>query len=225
MRFLGKNIKRVIDLSQPFYDGCPHCPANGMPVLENILTVRKDGANLERIITSLHTGTHVDAPRHLYDELKSIDEYPLESFMGQAVPLKLTNKGCKEPIEARDLEKYGNKIGRDDIVLLVTGWGLKRSMTEEWIHNSPYLTEEGALYLAEKQIKGVGIDHFTVGTTIRDIDFATHTALFKAGIWIVEDMFLPEELFSREKWFFIAMPMNIKGVSGSFVRPVVFDVM
>jgi len=42
-----------------------------------------------------HVGTHVDAPYHLSSDGKTIDEMPLDLFMGKAICLDLIPAGVK----------------------------------------------------------------------------------------------------------------------------------
>ena len=50
----------------------------------------------------------------------------------------------------------------------------------------------------------------------------THTILLGAGIWVVEELRFPAEVFSLPQPLkFWAMPLNWPGCSGAFCRPVV----
>src|SRR5699024_4208769 len=77
------------------------------------------------IISTLdHVGTHVDAPLHVNPNGESVDELPLDMFIGKAVCLDLTYIGDLEDIEVKDLEEAEKKSGikiNGHIVLLNTG--------------------------------------------------------------------------------------------------------
>ena len=48
----------------------------------------------------------------------------------------------------------------------------------------------------------------------------THTILLRANLWIVEDLFFPEEIFRVPQPFeFMSLPINFKGFTGAFCRP------
>src|SRR5437763_1505934 len=74
---------RLIDLSQPLYDGCPNCPAHP-PVQSTIIADHaRDGWRVELLTLSNHTGSHIDAPLHKLAGARSLDDMPLERFVGK----------------------------------------------------------------------------------------------------------------------------------------------
>src|SRR3989338_1641446 len=81
----------------------------------------KEGANESKLDIHVHTGTHVDAPYHVLDNGKRIDELNPDKFMGKCVVLDFTKE--KNSITENSLTKIKNsklKINKDDIVLLKT---------------------------------------------------------------------------------------------------------
>ena len=51
------------------------------------------GVNKEIVEVSTHTGTHCDAPFHFFADGTTIDQVPLESYVGPGVIVDLRNKG------------------------------------------------------------------------------------------------------------------------------------
>ena len=75
---------KLYDISQEVFD-CTVFPGDPKP--QNIkVSDMKDGAlyNLTEIHMCAHNGTHVDSPYHFIDDGKTIDEIPLEKFIGPA---------------------------------------------------------------------------------------------------------------------------------------------
>jgi kynurenine formamidase len=106
-----------------------------------------------------HTGTHVDAPLHVKKNGKSIDELPIEKFMGEGVVLDMRHKGPSEAITPEDIENSNPKIQESDIVILNTGWHEKWGNTAEYLDEHPGLNEDSAYYLVEgKKVKMIGTD-------------------------------------------------------------------
>ena len=87
-----------------------------------------------------------------------------------------------------DLAPHLKSDLRDKIVLLNTGWGQKRAKSDEWLHHAPMLGHDGARWLAERQIRGVGIDYYSIG------DATVHETLLSKNIWIVEELNFPAEV-------------------------------
>jgi len=212
---------KILDLSQPVFADCPNCP--GHPAVEANLIARHptDGWHMELLSLASHTGSHLDAPLHKIEGGKAIDDFPLETFVGQAVIADLRNSLTDQPIGASLLETTLPAEISDKIVLLATGWGHRRAASDEWHFHSPYLAPDGAAWLVQQQARAVGIDHYSIGGS-GDDNARTHEILLGAEMWIVEDLAFPDEIFVIPQPFqFWSMPINFRGFSGSFCRPVV----
>ena len=215
-------IRRMLDLSQPLYHNCPVLPDFDPPKFDYILIGPRDGWKLERVTMNLHTGTHVDAPSHLADFTVNLDDVAIERFQGEAIYVPLAHKRPSEPITRADLEPYGDRLTDRCVVLLYTGWGEKRAWTREWIYESPYLSNEGARYLAEKRVRGVGIDHFSIGGTGAENE-ETHRILLGAGIWVAEGLSLDKPELAEGEWTVMALPILVREASGAPARVVAFQ--
>ncbi len=216
-------FKRIIDLSQPLYDGAPGAAFFPPPSVKSIKSQAADGFNLEMMSLTTHTGTHLDAPFHFLPEAKTIDALPLSDLMGTAVPIDLYGKKPSEPITAADLEAYGSRIGPGLVVLLCTGWGEKRRSGDKTYFESPYLTEDGARWLAARHVTGVGIDHFSISGSDYEQSVPPHLILLSAGIWIAEDLYLSRDLLEGGPWWVVATPLLIRGASGAPARVLAFE--
>jgi kynurenine formamidase len=75
---------KLIDLSQPLYDHMPVYPGDPEVIIREIHTIAKEGWNLRNMTFSTHIGTHVNAPYHMVPTGKRLNDFPLESFCGEA---------------------------------------------------------------------------------------------------------------------------------------------
>ncbi|MFP4058178.1 MAG: cyclase family protein [Candidatus Brocadiia bacterium] len=218
---------RVFDLAQPLFDGCPAMPGTPRVRLRAVRTVDRDGYALETLRVTTHSGTHVDAPGHLlHGERGAISDFRPDHFIGPCLLADLTAKEDDDEITAEDLEAYRGRLEPGDILVLATGWSRFRGEDEDrWRNHSPYLTAEGAEWLCARGLKGVGIDHYTIGTSLERFDRPPHEILLRRRIWIAEDLVVPPELLGEpRKWLYVGVPLNIEGASGAPVRPVLLDV-
>jgi kynurenine formamidase len=207
---------RIIDMSQPLFDGCPNCPDHPPVRSEIIATHEKVGWLVEKITCSNHTASHVDAPLHKIAGGANLDDIPLDRWVGPAVIADLRPCVADQRFGPDDL---GPRLAagdlRDKIVLLCTGWGERRAKTDEWLHHASMLGEAGARWLVERGVRGVGIDYYSIG------DAVVHEILLSKGIWIVEELrFSAEVLKLPQPIEFWSLPINFKGHTGAFCRPV-----
>ena len=213
---------RLIDLSQPLYDGAPNCPAHPPVKSEIIADHPQTGWRVELLTLASHTGSHVDAPFHKLAHGANLDQIPLDRWTGLAVIADLRDSKPDRPLEAALLaERLGRHTLADRFVLLATGWGRKRARTEEWLHHPPYVSPGGAEWLVAQKIRGVGIDHYSIAGSRDDINPVTHTLLLGAGIGIIEELNFPDEVFALPQPFeFMSLPIHLRGHTGAFCRPV-----
>ena len=179
------------------------------------------GWRVELLTLASHTGSHVDAPYHKLARGANLDQIPLERFTGSAVIADFRGAKPDQPLTSSLLKlKLPMPLG-DRIVLIATGWGQKRAKTDEWLHHPPYLSPDGAEWLVEQKIRGVGIDHYSIAGPRDPMNSRTHEILLGANVWIVEELSFPDEVFTLPQPFeFWTLPINLRGHTGAFCRPV-----
>jgi arylformamidase len=212
---------RLIDLSQPIYDGCPNCPVHPPVRSQVTATHERDGWHMELLTATTHTGSHVDAPLHKLAGGANISQIPLDRFVGPSAIADLRDSEADRPLTAQLLKDRLPAHLEDRIVLLATGWGQRRAASDEWHYHSPYLTPDGARFLVDRKVRGVGIDSYTMGGSREPENSQTHATLLSAGVWIVEDLlFTPEAMAVPPDAVFWSLPVNFRDHSGAFCRPV-----
>ncbi len=177
------------------------------PEISKRSSIKSDGSNSTKLVLNSHTGTHIDAPYHVFEDGMKIDELSLDKFYGKCRVFDLTN--LDEKIGKEDLKKL--KINEGDIVLFKT----KNSLNEGFDFNFIYLDKTGAEYLVSKGIKTVGIDE--LGVERNQPEHETHNLLLKAGIPIIEGLNLNE--VDSGEYTLCCFPLKIN-VDGSPVRAV-----
>jgi kynurenine formamidase len=212
---------KLIDLSQPLFPGCPNCPVHPAVQIETVSTHQTGDWHMETLAFASHTGSHLDAPLHKIAGGAAIDELPLETFTGPAFIADLRDIAAATPIDAQWLKTVLPGDLSDTIVLLATGWGEKRAKTDEWYYQSPFLSQDGAHWLVEQGVSGVGIDHYSIGGAQEPRNAQTHEVLLGNGIWIVEELRFPDAAFEvAQPAQFWALPINLQSHSGAPCRPV-----
>jgi arylformamidase len=172
---------------------------------------KKDNINESSIHMNLHTGTHLDAPFHTFEKGKTIEELDISQLITPCTVLDLTD--ISEKITSADLEKFD--INKGDFILLKT----QNSYDTEFNFEFVFLEKSGAEYLANKKIKGVGID--SLGIERSQENHPTHSILMGEDIYILEGLNL--KYVDAGKYKLIALPIKIDGVDGAPVRAVLVN--
>jgi arylformamidase len=211
-------MARTLDLTQPFFHNGGFNPDLPLPRIDITRQVMTHGYSLEQLELCTHVGTHMDAPSHVFETGPSIDAYDVSRFHGPGVVVDLRDLGERQPIGADALQTRATIDDEAAIVVLYTGWGTKRERTVVYADESPWLDESGAQWLADRNVAGVAIDHFSIaGRGPTEQVLPAHKVLLGAGIWIVEEALFDDQLLDGD-WTVIALPWRIVGVSGSPTR-------
>ncbi|WHH57973.1 cyclase family protein [Petroclostridium sp. X23] len=215
-------VKKVLDLSHSIYHACPGWPTHFVTRVNYEAIHALNGYNAEIFEMNSHTGTHLDAPYHFFPDGKTVDEIPVEKYQGQAVVVDLRGIAANSPILPEHILAYSDKIQKDDIIILYTGWGKKRGFNEEYLFKWPYVSKEAAEWLVQKEIKGLCTDGMSIGGWDEGTGRPPHEVLLNADVFLLEEVNVPEEIMEEERWFLTAFPLKGKGFSGAPVRAVAF---
>lgn len=204
----------IVDLSVPVETGMPVYPGDPEVSTGPALTVARDGVNVLGLHLGSHSGTHVDAPRHIDDALPALDELPLERFCGPAVVVDVRGLPPRAPIGPEPFRDVEAGV----IVLVATGWSQWWGSARYTEH--PYLTEEAAELLVERGVRTVGIDAFSVDPTPA-ADFPAHRALLGAHAVIAENLTGLDRLLAEAGPIEVfLLPLRLPGADGAPVRAV-----
>jgi len=80
----------IIDISWPISKATTGYKDRFIVHFDEIKNFNHDGVRETTIHLSSHTGTHIDAPSHFLKEGKTIDEVPLDRFVGHCIVLDMT---------------------------------------------------------------------------------------------------------------------------------------
>lgn len=204
---------KVIDISWPISKATTGYKDRSIVNIEEVKNFNRDGVRETSIQLSSHTGTHIDAPSHFLRDGKTIDEMLLERFVGDCVVLDMTT--CAERITRDCLMAHDNDIVEGGIVLLRTT-NSDISPTDKFSPHFVYLEASGAIYLAEKKIKVVGIDY--LGIEHSQPGHPTHENLMHADVAIIEGLRLGH--VQPGSYFFVCLPLYSIGLEAAPARAI-----
>jgi kynurenine formamidase len=203
---------RLIDLTHPITTGMPVYPGDPPVTLSPALTVAAGGVNVLHLDMGSQTGTHVDAPFHIDDTLPTLDDLPLERFVGPATVLDLRGLAPRTPITPSMLPPT-----ETGIVLLATGWSAHWGTDAYLAH--PYLTEEAATRLVASGVHILGIDALSIDPTPTEA-LPAHRVLCGAHAVIAENL---TNLDALPRTVMVSLlPIRLAAADGAPIRAVAF---
>jgi arylformamidase len=203
---------KLIDVTVALDSNVPTYPGNTPFHLEPIKRLsRGDSSNVSTVHLSAHAGTHVDAPRHFFDDRPGVESLPLDLLCG---PARVVEVSTHKAIEAEDLRSLD--LSADQRLLIKTRnselWG-----SPEFHRDFIGVAEGAARLLVERGVKVVGVDYLSV-EAFKTPGAPTHHILLGAGTIVIEGLDLhavepgPYEMF--------CLPLRIVDADGAPARVV-----
>lgn len=112
---------RVIDLTHTIWEGMPVYPGTETPRLIPANSYERDGFRETLLKMTTHTGTHMDAPAHLFPDRPTLDRLPAAQFIGRALAVDCRHLHEGEAVTMDCLRPYGEKVDRADFLLFNLG--------------------------------------------------------------------------------------------------------
>ena len=208
-------MSRIYDISIGIVNGGVVYPGNPEIRLAPRPSIAEgSSSNLTELAFGSHTGTHVDAVRHLFDGGQPVDEIPLERLIGPAVLLGFPDDLMA--VEASHLRAAETELEGHRRVLLRTRNSALLAR-REFVRDYTYLAPDGAQYLVDQGVELVGIDYYSIEQH-KSGHHRTHKTLLGAGVVIVEGLSLLEP--TPGVYDFYCLPLKLAGGDGAPARAV-----
>jgi kynurenine formamidase len=229
---------KLVDLTYTFDDATIYWPTEEGFRLErgpHGLTPQGYFYSANRLCTAEHGGSHMDAPIHFAEGKLTADRVPLQSLVGPAVVVDVSERAASDPdyrLSAEDLQRWEAKYGRipdGAIVLMRSGWGRFWPDKKRYLGTAekgdvanlhfPGFSREAAEWLVTQRM----IDAIAVDTASIDHgpskDFVVHQVVNGADKPAFENVANLDRLPENGATV-IALPMKIGGGSGAPTRIV-----
>lgn len=202
---------RIIDLTHLITEKMPVYPGTERPKLLPANTVEEDGFRETLLTVFSHTGTHMDAPLHLFAGRAGLDSYPADKFIGS---LMLVD--CRASMKLIETDIIDIRKADDaDFLLFYTGWD--RYWNKSGYFSGFPVCSEGVIdYCVSSGKKGVGFDTISadpVGS------LENHRRLLENDVLIIENLTNLGELLNGS-FLFSAMPLKFEKSDGAPVRAI-----
>jgi len=212
-------VDRIFDLSMTIEKGMRLFPGIPEPVFTKVRTHQENGLQVTKLEAVVHSGTHVDSPRHVISNGEVICNTNLDRLIGEGTVLGLKHKPPGSVITEDDLNTYAKDIGKNDIVILNTGYE-KSAEPEKYCSLAP----EAAHWLVNREIKCLAVDMPSLdpinrkGGRASDQTHPAHHIILGAGIPLVECLVNLDALHGR--MFFVCLPLKISDCDAAPARVI-----
>ena len=213
----NKTGSNWIDVTVPLKEGMAIWPGDVTIKIERRRSMdRGDAANNSAISLGVHTGTHMDAPKHFIKDGKSIDKLPLETSVGPARVIEIKDKISIKPEELKQ-----HNIKKGERILFKTVNSPRCWQTDAFVNDFVFVTRDAAQFLVDAGVILVGVDYLSVGSPM-DPDKAmrpdTHQILLGAGLYLIEGMNMTN--VSAGNYNLVCLPLKLMEAEGSPVRAI-----
>ena len=189
----------VYDISQEVLS-CNVFPGDPHPEIKRVNSIdRGDICNLTSLTMCAHNGTHVDAPFHFLNEGKTLEQMPLDSFVGDCYVTHYD--GEIDAQEAINILVKAKNAGAGERIL---------------IGGKAVVTADAALEFAKAKIELIGNESQTVGP--ENAPMEVHLILLREEIVLLEGIVLSH--VPEGKYLLSATPLNLAGCDGAPCRAV-----
>jgi arylformamidase len=203
---------QIYDVTRTLQSGMATWPGEPGPELTLIKQMSAgQAADVSHLSLGVHTGTHVDAPRHFIPGGAGVESLPLTALIGPARVVGIQHEGA---IRVDELERAG--LDGVERVLFRT------RNSDEWSgaefrEDFVYLDPEAARRLVERGTRLVGVDYLSV-EAFAAAEPLSHRTLLSAGVVIVEGLDLRE--ISPGDYLLSCLPLKLAGADGAPARVV-----
>ena len=111
----------IFDVSMFLSENTPVYPGDPELKIEKVKTISKDGYELSKLSMGVHTGTHIDAPAHLFSDKTNVNELDLKILIGKTIVLEFPNTDyiSATDLKSLDFSNYSRVLFKTNN----SGWG------------------------------------------------------------------------------------------------------
>lgn len=188
---------KIIDITKKFFSSEVY-PGDPKPEAERFAEIGKDSeCNLTVVHACVHNGTHADAPFHFLPDGMTIDEMPLEAYIGECTVIEVPDGVITGEYVDRHFPKNCKR-------LLIKSGG------------KAFFMDSSAQELADRGLLLIGTDSLSVGCKGNQV--GPHRVFLSEGVAILEGLDLSE--VTEGEYFLFAAPVPYEGLDGAPVRAV-----
>jgi len=203
----------LFDITLPLSPDLPVWPGDPLVTVEPALTISRDGANVSRVTMSSHSGTHVDAPRHVLPDGATVEQIPPGRWIGPCQVIRVPDDAAL--IEPAHLAAAAIPAGAERVLLRTGNSTRWPAGPVSFDHAFVALSVAGAHWLVDHGVRLVGIDAPSIeafATGAGD----THRTLLAHDVLIVEGLNLAA--IDPGAYTLLCLPLRLSAGDGAPAR-------
>jgi arylformamidase len=207
----------IHDVTVPINNTMPVWPGDPSVQLLRKSHLSRDKSHtvtLTAIKMGSHTGTHIDAPCHMIEGGKCLEDFPLDTLIGKAAVVGIAGARSITRAELQPLKWDG--IER---VLFKTE-NSNHWRDEKFYEQFVYLEPDAAEFLVDRGLRLVGIDYLSIDK-FKSEKHPTHFVLLSRNIVILEGLNLSS--VPPGEYTMMALPLNLQDADGAPTRVVLIS--
>lgn len=214
---------KIIDLTHPVNESMPMYPGTDAPRLHVAYGYKEFGFVETLISMYSHTGTHIDAPAHIYANGCPLDKYPVDQFIGKALVIDCRDLQKGEKISMRLLEEKESCLNETEFILFLTGHSALWS-DPGYFENFPVMSDEVVKWVNWRKLKGIGIDAPSFDpVTVENPEQAAgdlhhHRAILRTNHTLLLENLCNLEETGNELFILCALPLKTTNADGAPAR-------
>lgn len=205
---------KIVDISMNLLEGMVTWPGDPEVRIEWMARIGKDSyANISELSFGLHTGTHIDVPKHFIDNGWDMDSLKLDTLIGRVEVVEVPED--LDLITGDMLKKM--TIENFDRILF------KTRNSQLWTKGANVFQQDfvalgacGAEYLVSKGCRLVGIDYLSIAPY--SDPKTTHVKLLEAGVVVLEGLDLSK--VQPGEYELVCLPLKLAGREGAPARAI-----
>ena len=188
---------KIIDISQEVFS-CNVYPGDPSPIAEKVVSIDAgDVYNMSTLSMCVHNGTHIDAPYHFLNDGNTVEQIPLEYFVGTCYVVQ--RDGELTACDAQNIMLEAKEHNASERIL---------------IGGNVTVTAEAAKVFADNAIKLIGNEGVSIGPV--DAPMEVHKILLSANVVLLEGIVLKD--VPEGVYFLNAAPLNLAKLDGAPCR-------
>ena len=188
---------KIIDISQEVFS-CNVYPGDPSPIAEKVVSIDAgDVYNMSTLSMCVHNGTHIDAPYHFLNDGNTVEQIPLEYFVGTCYVVQRDGELTASDAQNIMLEAKANNASER---ILIGG--------------NIIVTAEAAKVFADNAIKLIGNEGVSIGPV--DAPMEVHKILLSVNVVLLEGIVLKD--VPEGVYFLNAAPLNLAKLDGAPCR-------